>query len=70
MIGLLTFDLFYIALVESPHPAGLVQEERDIYRISVIVQDCISMLKYWVSASKLVIHWVFLSAGNLRSDHS
>lgn len=36
----------------------------------VIVQACVSMVKYWVSVSKLVVYYVFLSAGNLWSYHS
>lgn len=35
----------------------------------VIVQACVSMVKYWVSASKLVVYYIFLSAGNLWSYH-
>lgn len=36
----------------------------------VIVQACVSMFKHWISASKLVVYYVFLSAGNLWSYHS
>lgn len=35
----------------------------------VIVQACVSMVKYWVSVSKLVVYYVFLSAGYLWSYH-
>ena len=67
MIGPLTFSILlsWRALIWQSccMKAEIIIEHQDI------VQACVSMVKYWVSASKLVVYYIFLSAGNLWSYH-
>lgn len=70
MIGHLTFDIFYSTLMENPHLAALCKKGEIFLEYQVIVWAYVSMIKYWLSASKLVIYYVYLSARNLWSYYS